>query len=155
MSLNLELLAQIREVILREPLCLNMYNWVSAIPTRNPYKDVGHHVNHNTRQPIPSCGTVGCIAGWACFLDKAKTQVPAAWEEDWYESWNDKGLELLGIEDGKEGDALFYTEKWPKEYQDRYEGVDTPENRAQVTADLLASVIEQGRIWWYTLRQRT
>jgi hypothetical protein len=53
-----ELLLQIRELILAEPLRLDMDSWITAF--------AGEGSSYH--KTLPACGTVGCIAGWAAVL---------------------------------------------------------------------------------------
>jgi len=52
-----ELLDEIRELIIEEPLRYNQASWLS----------IGEDA-HRIYEVVPSCGTVGCVAGWVVAL---------------------------------------------------------------------------------------
>ena len=49
--------------------------------------------------PASECGTVACVAGWACFLTSGSTMVPL-------DGWTRSARELLGLS-SQEADLLF------------------------------------------------
>lgn len=96
--MNTQLLRTVREMILAEPLRLNMDFFLD-------------HASIHSQLSAPSCGTMGCIAGWTLvavygfptdigdvlrFKDKTLT---------WFAVW-DQATELLDISEG-EATVLF------------------------------------------------
>lgn len=57
------LLAEIQRLILAEPKRYNQDLWVELLP---PEKDEFGYVNDTSK--FPSCGTIGCVAGWCATL---------------------------------------------------------------------------------------
>lgn len=119
--MNKELLNRISEHILEEPRRLNM-NYLFR------------RVEPNSID-APKCGTVGCIAGWACLLSNVDM-------EDTNDLW-DTARDLLGLtmEESErlfsEPDIAIYNSGeqacWPYSLAEEYEDADTPKERAEVT----------------------
>lgn len=120
--MNVALLKEIRKHILAEPSLLNMDDWVME-----------------TKQS--SCGTAGCIAGWACCLvEMKKTGKDFAEVSSWFvDKWlGDQGTELLELTE-RQAEELFYVPNWPRDLSNQYnEGSD-------LTMDKKASVRKKGR----------
>jgi|ERR1044071_6845858 hypothetical protein len=130
--INVELLEKVVAVILEEPRKLDMGTWASDAEERI--------VNPDHRPP---CGTVACIAGWACFIAKQERGEPLPKGAElyaFYDKARDEAMELLGL-DEDEADLLFdcptgdeEDDLWPGEYVRAYVNADTPAERAQATA---------------------
>lgn len=119
-KLNVRLLRKIQKHILEEPRRLEMGAW-------------GYRIgSFSARHYGPPCGTVGCIAGWALWLngiDPTGADVSA------------KSAELLGLppsgrlgEVTQEQHVLFYTDHWPTKYRHQFNKAKTPVGRARATA---------------------
>lgn len=95
LAMNVDLLEKVKAHILEEPKRFDMALFIST-PDDKLFA-------------YPKCGTVACIAGWACTLSGIKE--PANWES--------AGRHVLELNPG-ESDRLFYDESWPDEYFDEY-----------------------------------
>jgi hypothetical protein len=132
--MNEPLLNQITECILADPSQFNMANW--QIPSEDS-----------------SCGTTGCIAGWAVWL-----AMPS--ERDYKKNlsailpcdFEPTAQEVLGIT-WRQGIDLFYVSNWPEEFQYEYFNIKyddklTVKQRqrrlAKVTARRIQFFIENG-----------
>lgn len=93
MSLNVELLEQVKAHILAEPRRINMDDWQTELD------EVDKHLR-------PACGTIACIAGWACVLGIG-TRVRGN-DIEW------AAEEVLGLDDGG---PLFFVDDWPSEFE--------------------------------------
>jgi hypothetical protein len=129
--MNVEKLRRIKEIILAEPRRLNMGDWIAAVRTDH--------------ESAPTCGTVGCIAGWAILeetgirfkdieSDKTKTRYASLGEWDEKEiharvqlaakfgtspSASALGRAILDLT-YEQADDLFYTANWPVEFKNQY-----------------------------------
>lgn len=87
---------------------------ISAEPKRLRMAMIASSVDPSGKDS-PPCGTVGCIAGWACLLSGASAD-EATWG---------KGQDLLGL-DFDESFRLFdfpaggTDDGWPKEFNEQY-----------------------------------
>jgi hypothetical protein len=132
--MNEQLLNQVKECILADPSQFHMANW--QIPSEHS-----------------SCGTTGCIAGWAVWLDKPE-------ERDYKKNISlippcdiePTAQQSLGITK-RQGNALFFVYEWPEEF--RYEYIDIKHDgkltvkqkqkrMAKVTARRIQFFIEHG-----------
>lgn len=95
MRINVELLNKVKRHILENPRRLNM-NYVIA---RKGEKEVQLHPSNFSRR-WPSCGTVGCIAGWTVLLKDGM---------DFAGDAQSRAQELLGIT-SSQANELFYPE---------------------------------------------
>lgn len=113
--MNTRLLRKVAEHIAEEPRRLNMH-LISIRKDPSSYN-------------APPCGTVGCIAGWACMLSGIPLD-QASWR---------KGEELLGLTDLQSMRLFdFPTEDgcsdgWPRKFGKRYVEAKTPKGRASAT----------------------
>lgn len=82
--MNVELLQKVKEKVLAEPEALDMGTWLDR---------------------YPECGTVGCIAGWACALSGHVPETDREVEI--------RALSLLGLP----FEELFYPQDWPPRHQ--------------------------------------
>lgn len=118
------LLKKVAEHIKEEPRRLDMEKWTDVVDP--VYAD------------SPPCGTVGCIAGWACMLNGDKP-TPGGGSQIYFFS---RGQELLGLTKDQ-ADRLFTAPAlafewksaptWPKKFARRYEKAKTPKGRASAT----------------------
>lgn len=102
--MNVELLQKVKEKILAEPTAVNMDDWCFS----------------SNKTP---CGTVACIAGWACVLSEVK---------DHFRDEAPIFLKLNRINSGN----LFYISQWPEELYEKLikQVPGTPEYAAIVAA---------------------
>jgi hypothetical protein len=137
---NVKLLRAVQRAILAEPSRLDMEVPLST----NPW-DV---------ERMPTCGTVGCIAGWALVLDKggrtrkepkavADTIIKKA--ADPYLRWSQlrpKALKVLRLSP-EQGQRLFQVENWPHELWEKHDDAGPQTKKAaQVTAARIDRFIE-------------
>lgn len=130
-DLNVELLREIQKEILAEPKRLNM-EVISVKVT-----DINYDPNE-----IPACGTIGCIAGWACMITDAKNQnnnnfIDFVYKANWI-----RGAMLLNIKNNNQQYNLFDVFDWPKEHRVKYMNAKTLEERAQILSDRIDLFIE-------------
>lgn len=120
---GVELLRAIKQHILEEPKRINMSHWLLT------GYDSMRHLQEFER---PACNTVGCIAGWACFLT-GNTEASAC-------DVPEEGRRLLGLTN-QAADKLFYISGWPDDLTLRYcQSSNQSEYhcvRAQVTAEAI------------------
>lgn len=125
-GLNVPLLRAIQKHILEVPNRLIMDDLVNDIPPGESVYDGGVEFE------APACGTVACIAGWACLLVEGKegwTSLPHA-------------ARLLGLDNVNVlKDRLFLTAYWPFKYKERWCAAKLPTQRAQIVSDLIDEVI--------------
>ncbi len=123
--MNVELFELLIKTIKEKPYILNMECYLVKIEE--------HSWSVYKTDAVPdSCGTVGCIAGWASYLcgeDFESVFISAA---------------LLGIQNNWNFRELFYPWKWPFEFQDRLSQfkAGTPEY-ADVVVDYIKLWMEQ------------
>jgi hypothetical protein len=137
-KLNRELIKQIIDIIEDEPKRLEMSTWVL-----NPLKS----------QQAPSCGTTGCIAGWAVMLNLRRDAVLAKRKidaEKIYDRLNKRnkdmegeGMRLLGLPYDI-APTVFYYDQWPEPFQRRYMAAATPKARARATVARLRHLLNRG-----------
>lgn len=135
MPLNVELLRKVQKEITEEPKRLNMSSWLVHYDP----KDL-HHYDEKYRNQIPSCNTVGCIAGWTKEIaSREGIEMPTF-------GVCLNACYLLNISED-EALTLFYADEWPISLRDRYiiadENHDYTE-RAKVTCEAIdAFIIKQ------------
>ncbi len=126
MPLNTKLFREIQKAILEEPKRIFMSAWCL------PLKEV-------PKAQRPSCGTIACIAGWACiFGGKAKDGktlgklwIPVV------------ARDLLGI-DQNQSAKLFHVGDWPSEWRSKLWAVDSGTRAyAKVVADYIGHFVKQ------------
>lgn len=119
------LLREIQRVIREEPKRMQMENWLMTGLSGNPY---------------PACGTVGCIAGWACILsrsNKPESYATVALK------FSGKNLEFLGADalglSSLQARRLFmpYDREfgglcWPRNLWRSYEKTKAPKRSAEI-----------------------
>lgn len=126
--MNIELLQKIKSAILND--AESFYMWEGAL--LDPEKS----------RPEHECFTTACIAGWAVFLVKGNLKDVSPDQFNIY-PWSyfyGTGREVLYLDRTAAG-KLFYKEKWPREFGDRYkDGPKTLEDfksNAQTAADYI------------------
>lgn len=117
--MNIPLLLQIKEQILKEPLQFRMEAYYSRY-------------NSGTTN-IPNCRTAACIAGWAIAITQSMTPC------DCKNTMSLSDVEMKAADslelDMNDAWNLFLLESWPKEfrieYDDTYRGPQTEKNIQQ------------------------
>lgn len=109
MTLNVQLLEKVKSAILREPERFDMQAFA--------YEG--------------GCGTIMCIAGWACAIANKTDPLPGS-------SIREKAIEILGDSNVVK---LFYGRIWPDALRKRYKYAYSDESRAQVACSAIDSFI--------------
>ncbi len=133
------LLRKVEVVILEEPKRLNM-NYTGIV--RSSLAD--------ETMLWPSCGTVGCIAGWASLLATPNWETMELWDRRRAMSWED-GQAALGLSYAQSW-RLFAEPRcaipngncWPDYHAKAYLDAETPEERARITVDRIERFIRTG-----------
>jgi hypothetical protein len=126
--LNVKLLRKVKKHILSNPARLRMSQWIIE-DDPGTVRQIDSGWEH-PRFTIPDCGTVGCIAGWACILSgKAKTRNPESC-----------ATKLLRISD-HDADRLFLVPFWPEPLQSRYFAAKRQSTRAKIVAERIDYII--------------
>lgn len=112
MPINVELLREIQAHIKEEPKRLIMEHWSYHIsPGEQDISDFGLK-----RIVVPACGTVACIGGWGSLLRSGMSRADA-----------------FGFEStSKEGLRLFYVDKWPKRFREKFKRARTAKSRVLI-----------------------
>lgn len=129
--MNVELLERVKQHILEEPLRLEMGE---GLMFRAPGTERRAYYTDSIVQ-TPVCGTVGCIAGWACLLTDKN------WDDTSWDSIRFRARELIGL-NYWQSSRLFYMAAWSAEFKERYIATTTPAERAQVTAERIDAFIK-------------
>lgn len=132
--MNTELLLEVKGKILANPDAFNMSSW------GNP-------------EPSLSCGTTGCIAGWAVILNQPTLpKTKKAWVTWWGKHEDDiegEGAEALELDDY---DTLFYSSYWPEPFHSQYTAIErtgllsSPDKEAVHNARVKLAQIAAARI---------
>lgn len=148
-AMNVKLLRKVKKHVMAKPSRLRMGNWISSTNPRFDrlvrvaagYFDFSDWIEGEnndygepSRQKIPDCGTVACIAGWTCALGTRGRLMDGVR----YTAQN-----LLGIT-SPQADALFYVQNWPTELKQRYIKAKTVRQRAKVAGDMIEHFIKTG-----------
>ncbi len=97
--MNTKLLRKVQRAILREPKRYNQDTWCDG----------------NSISPDGSCGTVGCIAGWACAIEVGLEEYAQKYTGFDAPSIEMNARKFLDIDYIRgESPRLFLTENWPK-----------------------------------------
>lgn len=130
--MNVELLRHISRHIQEEPRRLDMNITLNKLDRLAEIDD------------MPPCGTVGCIAGWACVLTD---QIPNN-----FIHVLPTAMKAIGLSD-IEADRLFaeptfaftrggaYKAHWPTDLANRYEAAETAQEKADVTVERIERFI--------------
>jgi hypothetical protein len=121
--MNVKLLRKVAEHISEEPRRLNMTYISRQVPSQ--------------AYNAPPCGTVGCIAGWACMVEGLSVD-EASWR---------KGTELLELTEDQAFRLFdFPTEEglmdgWPRKFGKKYVNAVTPKAKAKAAVDRIEHFI--------------
>jgi hypothetical protein len=138
MSLNVKLLRQVKKHILAEPTRLRMDTWVKKgkpgefVTTLNPGYDEPMEFE------FPTCGTVGCIAGWTVMLNN-----PDSITENQSVYMDDFARDILGIDDDLASFKLFFVDHWPIELMSEYYAAKSTDERAQIVGRVIDRYIHE------------
>lgn len=103
--INVRLLHRIQQHILEEPKRLDMGTFIERIAIERIAAEEEDYPEDYAKK-FPTCGTIGCIAGWAVTLSsKEGREVP-------YADIPAKAKRLLGLTP-IQADRLFYASSWP------------------------------------------
>ncbi len=120
--MNKPLLRKVIAVIEAEPRRIRMESWYSS---------------QLSKQEVPRCGTVGCIAGWALLLDArhkpesyaaTMKRVKARNYESTY-TYHEQAAKVVGLSVARSY-RLFFTYGWPEHLFAAYHVAKTPAERA-------------------------
>lgn len=136
MAMNVELLQRVKQHILDEPLRLEM---VEGLKFRAPGTQRRVHCANEEYVPTPACGTIGCIAGWACILGD-KTFADAHPGDPCWGTVRERAEELLQIPTSSS--RLFRVNWWPEDLFNRYEHAETQQERAEILAERIERYIK-------------
>jgi hypothetical protein len=127
LKLNVALLNKIKKHILAHPLAFHMGTWGSS--TR--------------KSEATPCGTVACIAGWACYLSPKGKTFNAGFDIKNPETAEYAAPKLLGIS-RRLSQELFFIGNWPRKYVDAYCELHTELEYAEIAASVIDSLIKNG-----------
>lgn len=124
-KLNVRLLRRIKRNFLNEPKRLFMGGYIyHGAPGKR-------FIGDNGKQYFPKCGTVGCIAGWACLLS-GNGEPTFAYEP---------AAELLQLERPA---TLFFEDSWPEPFASQYQLAKSAAKRAEIVAERIEHLITTG-----------
>jgi hypothetical protein len=135
MPLNVKLLRKIQKRILTQPQAFFMHDWIR----RKEYSSNNTFQNPDTGKvtEFTTCGTAGCIAGWAILLTEKKGDAKLIWSSQIQE----KATEILGLSPGE--DLIFGSPNWGTELSDAYENAKSDLCRAAVAVKAIDNLIER------------
>lgn len=111
--MNIQLLEQIKQQILAEPLQFNMYDFFRR-------HDNEEYRKEHRMPEIPNCGTAACTAGWAIAIvnnENPKQACERVLESQVSPSYT--AALHLGM-DYHNAKMLFFTCNWPEPFQEDY-----------------------------------
>jgi hypothetical protein len=138
MPLNVKLLNMVKQHILDEPARLRMDCWLVKGPANKNIYTAMPGYNEPKDFTLPSCGTVGCIAGWAAILSAPK---PEEINADSYMVRAEYAADTLGIDADFEPFDLFFCDQWPIQMREAYYEALSAEERAQIVARVIDQFI--------------
>lgn len=127
MKLNVKLLRQVREAILKYPRQFNMDTWFCN--------------RDSTGEEANRCGTAACIAGWTVALSDKKNLKEASKDGSPAAERAERLLRLDWIA----GAELFYQNDWPAQYDKAYDKAKTAAGKAKVAAARIDAFIRKYR----------
>lgn len=112
LKMNVRLLRRIQREMLKEPARVEMKRW--AIPAKVLLESY-------PRRKSPSCGTVGCIAGWGLMLTKGRKKTDYLGISKVILHRQNSGIQreaekLLRITK-QQGKHLFHQREWPDKFR--------------------------------------
>lgn len=133
MPLNVKLLREIQKHILSHPKTFLMHTYIY----RKEYEGSTFEDDAGKYIKFESCGTAGCIAGWAVLLREKKNDVKLINSEE----IRRKAIQLLGIENDSAYN-LFGICGWGEELAQAYDEAPSAQCRAIVAAKAIDNYIE-------------
>ena len=137
--MNVELLLKVKKHILAKPSRLYMNRFILRDKDLSEYRTkrdkryvefFSKEWNEKGKRLAPSCGTVGCIAGWVVLLNDEKAKNHRVIY---------KAMELLNI-NNTEASKLFYVSNWPSKFKDEY--LLVTKNKIKAHARIVGQVID-------------
>jgi len=98
-------------------------------------------------EKIPTCGTIGCIAGWTCVAEalanktKLKTAIKDVLRKVDFPIHH--AADLLDLTPDEE-DRFFYLDGWPRKLLKEYDADVKPKDRARVTCKRIDLFLKSG-----------
>lgn len=143
-SLNIELFKKIKKHLHAKPARLRMDNWVRRGEPNQELFNTGPGYGEPATFKLPSCGTVGCIAGWAYILahpeianDPTFGRFGGSINVASYASGD------LGINLDFRPFELFYVTYWPEPYATDYPNAKTQKERTKIVCEVIDLFIQQ------------
>lgn len=133
MPLNVDLLMRVKKHIIAKPSRLRMDNWVVKGLPGDVHSNNLAGWNEPKKYKLPSCGTVGCIAGWVVLLANP--------EEATTGSIAVKAHDLLDMVTYREPFELFHVNNWPNELHEAYLKAKTQRERAKIVGQAIDQYI--------------
>lgn len=116
-----ELLRAIKAHVLEEPKRLEMEFYLATKKEIQTEETLSKYRNR-----LPRCGTIACIAGWACVLTGRKP----------YYSYDEMAASLLGVETDT-GWRLFNECRWPLRLLKKHNKALTLEQKAEAAGEAI------------------
>ncbi len=143
--MNTKLLQKVKQHILENPARLRMNNWVTNAKiiagdgtlttiNNNEFCFLGGGWGEPDTQPIPDCGTVGCIAGWTVIIGDNIEPT----ELGTISGITERAKELLRIS-SDQAEELFYVDDWNISDETAYRKAKTQEARAKIVGRVIDS----------------
>lgn len=118
-DLNKDFIVKVRDAIAQAPESrFDMGYWLNDKEWWNDSQNPVHEV---------SCGTTGCLAGWAVLVDGIERGIPLHFDDRKCEIVEDRktiwarAVELLGVDrDENNSSVLFTPDGWPEELYEFY-----------------------------------
>ena len=147
-KVNVRLFQRIKRAILAEPLRLNMRSWIDWVG--NPYSGL---LSLRSKRQSPTCGTVACIAGWACLLSELghlpkspnetrATRTAASINQ----RISEEAAKLLQLSE-ETCKQTFTEDLWPDPFRSQFERAATPKQRAKVAAAYIDWICGKSDVW--------
>jgi len=134
-KLNVDLLLKVKQHILLEPARLRMDTWVfQSMPGEERYTSLPAY-GEPEEYTMPKCGTIGCIAGWACMLGAPNEPHIATL------ACGHNASELLKIDPDIQPWDLYFPDQWPQTFFRAYQEAIDAEGRAEIVADVIDQFI--------------
>lgn len=160
---TVEKLRKLQKFILEEPRRFNLGFWgVHVAPERKTASiseieeflsyDLAAEEVERVLSNFPPCGTVACLAGNVCVMEKIVKPTVDSWREVYSFSYDTRELacQALGISE-EEGDKLFFLHSWgyrmgwPEEFDDKLRAAKPgTQEYAQIAVDRIEHYIQTG-----------
>lgn len=134
--MNIELLHEVQQHILAEPVRFNMNDWW-YVGMSAPFEDLKIPERRDKFARNPSCHTTACIAGWALALRPDFEFISVNQIDPDYinsDSVETTAATLLGITT-EAATRLFHCEKWPANYAVAFYNTSNPPSKAKIACE--------------------